>query len=273
MRIIYDAYGQMCNRLWEYIDQVAWGMKYGKKVISLFWDPSLKDFHNLRNNPYIKFPLYIHALQGGKWGDLYARILFKLLHNNHIQHLFASSFFKRMGFISGEQILFSDNYYPEMWPQEKVFFSPNSQIVEKIDAAFDSYRQGHQHRIVGVHMRKGDYKEYHNGFFYYEDEEYAQFMDQIIAMFGDDTQFFFASNERINKDHFQRFNILDIQSRSAVEDMYSLSKCDLIMGPYSSFSTWASFYGQVPYYCFKRNGQIRRSDFVIIKKMARPTIS
>jgi hypothetical protein len=30
--------------------------------------------------------------------------------------------------------------------------------------------------------------------------------------------------------------------------MYSLAKCDLIMGPISTYSTWASFYGKVPLY-------------------------
>ena len=30
--------------------------------------------------------------------------------------------------------------------------------------------------------------------------------------------------------------------------MYSLAECDYIVGPPSTFSTWASFYGNVPIY-------------------------
>jgi hypothetical protein len=33
---------------------------------------------------------------------------------------------------------------------------------------------------------------------------------------------------------------------SAVEDLYSLARCDYLLGPPSTFSLWASFYGNVP---------------------------
>jgi hypothetical protein len=35
---------------------------------------------------------------------------------------------------------------------------------------------------------------------------------------------------------------------SALEDMYSLAYCDYIIGPHSTFSMWASFYGETPLY-------------------------
>jgi hypothetical protein len=31
-----------------------------------------------------------------------------------------------------------------------------------------------------------------------------------------------------------------------VEDMYAFAGCDYLVGPPSTFTTWASFYGQVP---------------------------
>jgi hypothetical protein len=33
-----------------------------------------------------------------------------------------------------------------------------------------------------------------------------------------------------------------------IEDLYALASCDYIIGPPSTFSQWASFYGNVPRY-------------------------
>lgn len=270
MRIIYDEWGQMCNRLWQYIDQVAWAMKNNEKVVSLFWDPSLNDFDNLRNNPYIKFPLYIRVFQKGKTGDLYRRTLIKLLHNHVVQGIFAKPFFQKHGFVNSNTIMFRHEYYPEVWEQEKGLFAPSTAIAERIDAEFDHCRQNSTGKIVGIHLRKGDYKDYYDGFYYYEDEEYADFMRQMVKLLGEDTYFFIASNEKIDKDHFKEFHMMDSHNTKAAEDMYCLSKCDYIMGPFSTFSGWASFYGQVPYYYFRRKAKITLSDFHIIQFMTRP---
>jgi len=39
---------------------------------------------------------------------------------------------------------------------------------------------------------------------------------------------------------------VQISDGDAANDIYLLSCCDYIVGPYSSFSQWASFVGQVP---------------------------
>jgi len=270
MRVIYNAWGQMGNRLWQYVDQIAWAMKNDERVIALFWDPSLDDFDNLRNNPYIKFPFYIRRLQKGTVGYLYRRILFKLLHNDTMQRLFAKPFFQKHGFINGDDIMFSHSHYPGMWPTERELFSPSKPIVEKIGDAFRRFRQSHGGKIVGVHVRKGDYKDFYDGYYYYEDHEYTEFMRQMVGLLGDDTSFFFASNEKIDKTQFSEFRLFDAHCTKAVEDMYALSLCDYVMGPFSTFSGWASFYGQVPYYYFRRNARIAISDFQTVQVMTRP---
>jgi hypothetical protein len=34
----------------------------------------------------------------------------------------------------------------------------------------------------------------------------------------------------------------------AIEDLYALAACDRLVGPPSTFTQWASFYGRVPLY-------------------------
>lgn len=258
----------MCNRFWQYADQVAWAMKHGGKVVSLFWDPSLDDFDNLRNNPHICFPFYSKILRNGKVGNYYRRILNKLLNNDTVQRRFASPFFQKMGFVAGKDIMFKDEYYPEVWNKERMFFTPADSIVKRVDECFESFRHDVPSKIVGVHIRKGDYKSYLGGKYYYDDQEYTDFMWQMIQLLGDDTRFFIASNERVNMEHFARFHIIDIHNTKAAEDMYALSKCDYVMGPFSTFSGWASLYGEVPCLFFRRGCEVKLSDFQIVRKMS-----
>jgi hypothetical protein len=68
---------------------------------------------------------------------------------------------------------------------------------------------------------------------------------------GQRVSFFISSNEDFELDIFtdcdcHRFGQ---ESSGAILDLYSLSICDLIIGPVSSFSRWASFIGEVPL-CF-----------------------
>ncbi len=242
-------------------------MKYGGKVVCLLWDPSLEDFHALTNNPYIQFPFYVKALRKGKVGDLYRRVLNKLLLSKSAQRLFESPFLQKRGFVAGRNIIFAHDYYPEVWDRERSLFTPSDSIVESVNASFSRFRRDGASKIVGVHIRKGDYKRYLDGRFYYEDDEYAAFMQQMTQLLGQDTRFLIVSNEKVCREHFAPFHLLDISTTKAAEDMYALSQCDYIMGPFSTFSAWASLYGSVPYYFFKREAQISLADFQIVREM------
>lgn len=101
--------------------------------------------------------------------------------------------------------------------------------------------------LVGVHIRHGDYRTAGGGTHYYETEYYVALMRQLVATSDKPLQFMVCSDEPVNPSDFAG---LDIHSGpgTAIEDMYALAACDYIIGPPSSFSGWASFYGQVPLY-------------------------
>lgn len=268
IKVIYDSWGQMGNRLWEYIDQVAWAKATKNKVLALFWDPSLEDFDNLRNNPYIKFPLYIGFNQMSICCRLYQSLLYRTLHNIFVQNILSSVLIKNVEFVSGKDIIYKNQYYPSIWGDIKSLFSPKKEITEKYDNIFADLRNDKATPIVGVHIRRGDYKQFCNGQFYYTDDEYIGFMKQICGLFGENTRFFISTNENINLERFNNFDIVKIPTNKPAEDMYCLSKCDYIIGPYSSFSAWASFYGNVPYCCVMRNQIIVFSDFDVVNSFS-----
>jgi hypothetical protein len=63
-----------------------------------------------------------------------------------------------------------------------------------------------------------------------------------------------------------RFGVgrLTLGTGHLVEDLYSFTHCDYLIGPPSTFTSWASFYGRVPL-CRVESPEmpIRREDFQV----------
>jgi Glycosyl transferase family 11. len=98
--------------------------------------------------------------------------------------------------------------------------------------------------IVGVHIRRGDYKEWLDGIYYFSDEAYSRAMKDLEKQLlekGEKVKFLICSNEKINLNSFSELDCFIIPESSSEKDLYALSKSDYIIGPPSSFSQWASF--------------------------------
>ncbi|GAA3995370.1 hypothetical protein GCM10022408_02270 [Hymenobacter fastidiosus] len=101
--------------------------------------------------------------------------------------------------------------------------------------------------LVGVHMRRGDYATFAHGAFYYDNATYAARMREVQAQFPATTRvaFLLCSNEAFDARDFAGL-VLHRATGHFVEDLYALAACDYVLGPPSSYSMWASFYGGVP---------------------------
>ena len=100
--------------------------------------------------------------------------------------------------------------------------------------------------VVGIHIRRGDYKNFLGGKYFYELATYKSVMNKIANIFGKEkTAFVVCSNEEIDLSDFNGLNVFKGPGHF-VADLHTLSLCDYIAGPPSTFSMWASFYGQKP---------------------------
>lgn len=120
--------------------------------------------------------------------------------------------------------------------------------------------------LIGMHIRREDYKTFLDGIYYYEMEDYKNKMLELRKLFADKkVTFLICSNEIMNPADFSDFNIV-MANDHIIEDMYSLAKCDFIVGPPSTYSMWASFYGNVPLYQIKKIKEpIALKDFEVTK--------
>ena len=103
-------------------------------------------------------------------------------------------------------------------------------------------------RIIGVHIRHGDYRTYNKGLMFYSVAEHAVIMRALAQQVPDRrVGFIVCSDEPQDVSVFAGLSV-QISDGAAANDIHLLSCCDYIIGPYSSFSQWASFVGQKPLY-------------------------
>jgi hypothetical protein len=118
--------------------------------------------------------------------------------------------------------------------------------------------------VVGVHIRQGDYRGWNGGRYFYPVERYAAWMREIAAQFlGRKVSFFVCSDEPRHAGEFPGLTV-GFGTGSPVCDLYALARCDYIMGTRSTFSEWASFYGEKPLLHFlDGNASVKVENFRI----------
>lgn len=256
-RIIYDEYGQTGNRLFSYLDSIGWAIVNGGKVIILFPEKILTHYDRLRDSKYISLPL---------WGKspLIWRITRKLLYyNRFIQKFYKTSLSRKLGFYAGWDLRESMEYYPKVFPQIQLLFVPNADIIEPLDSILSAlHKEGKT--IIGVHIRRGDYKTAYEGKYWYEDNVYTFYMNQMQMLLSN-CIFYISSNEVISSE-FKKFPLSEKPVNNAAADLYALSQCDYIIGPPSTFNCWASFIGRVPLFTmFAPNTIITLDSFKVMR--------
>jgi len=155
----------------------------------------------------------------------------------------ASMASRRTTFLTG-LYLYAPDSVRDQRPHLLSYFAPVPRIQSGVDELLSRARAGGG-LLVGVHMRRGDYRTYSDGLMYYDAAEYAQVMRSIAARHDGPVRFLVCSDEAVDPGDLVGLDAL-VSDSGPLVDMYALAGCDLIFGPDSTFSHWASFYGNVP---------------------------
>ena len=263
MRFICDAPGQTCNRLWTYVPSVARSIVERKRMVILFYDWTIEDFPHLLHCPFIYFPLYQkwYLERGNGWNN-YKGLTWKVTHNKRWDKIF-----KFLGFKKGWFTMNDTRYLSKAKKEIQHIFMPKQEIVDKAELMVNNIRR-EADLVVGVHIRHGDYKTFYDGRYYYTLEEFHQFMLRIQTLYADKrVAFFISSNEAFNVDFFEGCKCYRFGKEPSgdILDLHTLSLCDRIVGPWSTYSRWASFIGEVPL-CFikDKNQKFLDSSFSVV---------
>jgi hypothetical protein len=226
MRIVYSPGGQLCNKLWGYVHFVAYSFKENEKIVFLIFGEYMHLFPNLRK---------------------YKNICFIKNHRKCVRLIHGACLLmkKRTNrVIDGWQYRYKTEWLEDFFDKIHFLFSPHPFVIQKCERIISELKNNGQ-IVVGIHIRRGDYAQYRHGIYYFDDATYIRYMKQIEKQIGQKVSFFISSTDKISF-HDPDISYFQIPQSTNIEDLYSLSLCDYILGPPSSFSMWASFYGKTP---------------------------
>jgi hypothetical protein len=280
MIVIARKWGLMCNQIFTMSHAIAAALECGTSVVN----PAFKDyaahFNCLKDDPLCRFPVRKPISVINTWAARLTRTpgayLSDLIPRYHVSTRIArtipigwheecrldSELTRR--YIQTTSLLFLEGWqFDKHAATIREFFAPRPELESRAVAAANKARDGCD-VLVGVHIRHGDYKTHLNGKYFYETAEYARLMRDVASLFdGRAVGFLVSSNAKQDASAFQGLMWLPSDGHMVV-DLYALSKCDYVIGPPSTYSQWASFYGQVPL-CIVRDRSMKPalSDFVI----------
>ena len=269
MKIIVDQPGQTCNRLWSYVSLVSEAITFKSKVTIFFFDKTINDFPNLLNSEYVIFPYYskylIKLLGIKKQMFLFQKLLF-----NRFTYTKTMNWWSKRGEIVNGWDYRGNNFdFEKNKKLIRHIFSPSDKILRRIDEKF-SFLRAEYDEIIGVHIRRGDYATWLDGLYYFEIENYYESMVSYYDANKQKKQicFFISSDEDIDLGRFGELKCYKHENSSAILDLYSLAYCSKIIGPLSTFSRWASFYGEVPMRVLEKgNLKVKNEQFSILKSL------
>lgn len=127
----------------------------------------------------------------------------------------------------------------------KQILRPLAAYRRNADGLIQQLRQGHD-RVIGVHVRRDDYRDFKGGQWYYGDDVFLRLMRECEALYANEkVAFVLCSDEPLQLEAFAGLSVFRGPGHM-MEDLLSLAGADLIIGPPSTFSTWASYQGDTP---------------------------
>jgi hypothetical protein len=116
--------------------------------------------------------------------------------------------------------------------------------------------------LVGVHLRQRDYRSFENGLYFFTPRDYRRIVESLLSSLPKKSiAFLLCSDAPISTEVWAGLDCRMGLGRP-LEDLLSLSLCDYIVGPPSTFSMWASYYGGVPLFQVTSLDQTPRSSVI-----------
>ena len=253
MIIISNRPGQLGNLIFIYANFLAYGLENSISVSN----PSFYSYKNYftftsgfsfsKNKIFYTFCYY------------FARILFKLKIKTTLITSLALNWSETVNLDHAPQLnsslcfvqgwLFrSDKLVLKHKKKIVAFFTPAEKFKNQLTSFFSQFNKNEF--LIGIHIRLGDYKTFENGKYHYSTDDYLNAIKQLALLFKDrDPHFIVCSNEKVNlnTEEIQELKITYGPGHELL-DMYCLASCHHIAGPPSTYTMWASFYGNVPLY-------------------------
>ena len=236
--------GRMANNIFQYGQLYAWGREHGRKTMSMRFAYKYPDFR-IAHTRYHNFMMYVMAKWAAKL-HLIPTINFDGKERGQIEALKTH----KHVVVTGWCVRF-----PELFQKYKdeivSLFEFDAPIRHRVAAYMKPSQTGTVK--LGVHIRRGDYRTWCNGRFFFDDDQYLDIIRQFVHLQeGRQVDIYICSNDPQLDVSKYRSSLGDVQvyypQGSPAEDLCLLSECDYIVGPLSTFTLVASMYRNSPLY-------------------------
>lgn len=140
-------------------------------------------------------------------------------------------------------------------------FRPKDEIIKKVQKFVEPLKA--KYYLIGIHLRQADYKnkKFKTAGFYFAEREVADILRTYLKKKNLNTQkilFILCSDEPLDLSYFQGLKI-KTGIGSMIEDLITLSMCNIIIGSNSTFGSFAAFFGNIPFFIFDHNKKYIRA--------------
>ena len=254
MIFVHDK-GRLCNNILQYAHLYAWGREHNRKTMSMRFAYKYPYF-KICKTPYHNFFCYVVAKYAAKlklipvvhFDDENASTTEQEQIMLNKRYVVATGWYARwydLFLKYKSEILKLFAFLPEVEEKVKAILSPHSSLLSPLK--------------LGLHIRRGDYKTWQNGQFYFTDEEYVRviksFINNLPSIHPQPSHlvhiFICGNDPTLNKEYYRKeLSSLPVSltfpDGNPGEDLCLLSHCDYLIGPPSTFTLVASMYHDAP---------------------------
>ena len=244
MICVHDR-GRLCNNILQYGHLYAWGREHGVATMSMRFAYKYQFFH-ICHTPHHNFPTYVLAKYAAKCG-LIPTVDFDndQRTDSERERLMLE---RRWLVVTGWNVRYYDLFLK--YKHEILnLFAFDEAVSEKPRQLLSTVAGGDLK--LGLHIRRGDYRTWHDGRYYYDDTQYISQVRSFMQQHsGQRVHLFICGNDPALDVSLYRRELpeatVSFSQGSPAEDLYLLSQCDWLMGPPSTFTLVASMYRDVP---------------------------
>jgi hypothetical protein len=259
MIIVYNGYGYYSNRLFQNLHFEAFCLENAIPYIN----PTFADIANYYSSPpnlgtsqtvrFLKPKLAKYLIKTGLLGK---KITFKDHHPDNVSMLLRQAqqdpppnlYVDGWGFRAHDLTAKYQDLFIAKYALKETFYlhNPIFQLQLSVERQTTA--------VVGVHVRRGDYRTWQGGQYFFDDQVYIDNMldleAKIAATYAKNCLFIIFSNESINlrETSLLKPANIHISENAWYIDHLLMSQCDFLIGPPSTFTLWASYLGKTKFW-------------------------
>jgi len=237
MLILLNPYGQRSNMLLQFVHLHSFCLEHGV----YFYDKHVLDMHedypNLNSNNYaidaavaLKLPQILKRLSLIKYINFTNENELETYKSTIVNYKLVTCdgwFFRSNDTVVKYRELYQHLFKPNVEEQELKHRFLHKRLLNE--------------KIIGLHIRRGDYIEHENGIYFYDDQTYLNKIEQLCFSLNAENvscKFILFSNDvNLNIELYMHASADVIVSKeSALVDHYLMSQCDYLMGVIQNYA-------------------------------------